>query len=159
MALCDKYPTRIRLDTSKKSDCYITTGGYIGPSATIIIVDQSFASLDEFINARKDSIIHYVLESPEETAYDELNLTEQVAEGGTEEAIITEGKTSTPLRADIVYPIDAYNTIKANKTNIGTLSSLNTASKTDLVSAINELAGKVGALEAKATEVTNETTE
>ena len=95
----------------------------------------------------------------EEYNYDELNLTEQVAEGGTEEAIITEGKTSTPLRADIVYPIDAYNTIKANKTNIGTLSSLNTASKTDLVSAINELAGKVGALEAKATEVTNETTE
>lgn len=101
----------------------------------------------------------YVLDSPEETTYDELNLTEQVSEGGTEEAIITEGKTSTPLRADIVYPIDAYNTIKANKTNIGTLSSLNTASKTDLVSAINELAGKVAALEAKATEVTNETTE
>mgnify|MGYP004682049983 CR=1 FL=1 len=88
--------------------------------------------------------ICYELATPEETAYDELNLTEQVAEGGTEEAIITEGKTSTPLRADIVYPIDAYNTIKANKTNIGTLSSLNTASKTDLVSAINELVGKVG---------------
>lgn len=88
--------------------------------------------------------ICYELAAPEETTYDELNLTEQVAEGGTEEAIITEGKTSTPLRADIVYPIDAYNTIKANKTNIGTLSSLNTASKTDLVSAINELAGKVG---------------
>lgn len=86
----------------------------------------------------------YELATPEETTYDELNLTEQVAEGGTEEAIITEGKTSTPLRADIVYPIDAYNTIKANKANIGTLSSLNTASKTDLVSAINELAGKVG---------------
>ena len=102
----------------------------------------------------------YVLDSPEETTYDELNLTEQVSEGGTEEAIITDGKTSTPLRADIVYPIDAYNTIKANKTNIGTLSSLNTASKTDLVSAINELANKVGALEAKATETaTNETTE
>ena len=96
----------------------------------------------------------------EEYNYDELNLTEQVSEGGTEEAIIADGKTSTPLRAEIVYPIDAYNTIKANKTNIGTLSSLNTASKTDLVSAINELAGKVGALEAKATEsVTNETTE
>lgn len=88
--------------------------------------------------------ICYELATSEEIAYDELNLTEQVAEGGTEEAIITEGKTSTPLRADIVYPIDAYNTIKANKTNIGTLSSLNTASKTDLVSAINELAGKVG---------------
>ena len=107
-------------------------------------------------------VYQLVSEKYEEYTYDELNLTEQVSEGGTEEAIITEGKTSTPLRADIVYPIDAYNTIKANKTNIGTLSSLNTASKTDLVSAINELAGKVGALEAKAkaTEsVTNETTE
>lgn len=159
LALCDKYPTRIRLDISKQNDCYITTGGYVGANATIIIVDQSFASLDEFINARKDSIIYYMLELPEEIAYDELNLTEQVSEGGTEEAIITEGKTSTPLRADIVYPIDAYNTIKANKANIGTLSSLNTASKSDLVSAINELAGKVAALEANATEVTNETTE
>ncbi len=104
-------------------------------------------------------VYHLAPEKYEEYTYDELNLTEQVAEGGTEEAIITEGKTSTPLRADIVYPIDAYNTIKANKTNIGTLSSLNTASTTDLVSAINELAGKVAALEAKTTEVTNETTE
>lgn len=90
--------------------------------------------------------ICYELATPEETTYDELNLTEQVAEGGTEEAIITEGKTSTPLRADIVYPIDAYNTIKANKANIGTLSSLNTASKTDLVSAINELVGNASAV-------------
>lgn len=85
-------------------------------------------------------------EQYEEITYDELNLTEQVAEGGTEEAIITDGKTSTPLRADIVYPIDAYNTIKANKANIGTLSSLNTASKTDLVSAINELVGNAAAV-------------
>ena len=123
---------------------------------------SSAASVQEFRAFLKNNPIEicYELEEGEEFAYDELNLTEQVAEGGTEEAIITEGKTSTPLRADIVYPIDAYNTIKANKANIGTLSSLNTASKTDLVSAINELAGKVGALEAKATEsVTNETTE
>ena len=88
----------------------------------------------------------YELATPEETTYDELNLTEQVAEGGTEEAIITDGKTSTPLRADIVYPIDAYNTIMANKAHIGTLSSLNTASKTDLVSAINELVGNASAV-------------
>lgn len=120
------------------------------------------ASVVEFRAFLKNNPIDicYELNTPEETTYDELNLTEQVSEGGTEEAIIVDGKTSTPLRADIVYPIDAYNTIKANKTNIGTLSSLNTASKTDLVSAINELAGKVGAIEAKATEsVTNETTE
>lgn len=158
--LCDSYETKDRLINSTESDKYITIAGYMGASASVIIVDQSFTSLDEFKNARKDSIILYALKTPEEIAYDELNLTEQVSEGGMEEAIIIDGKTSTPLRADIVYPIDAYNTIKANKTNIGTLSSLNTASKTDLVSAINELAGKVGALEAKATEsVTNETTE
>lgn len=125
-----------------------------------VIIDSSFnGDLSLFKKSIDNKSIIYEAKDIEETTYDELNLTEQVAEGGTEEATITEGKTSTPLRADIVYPIDAYNTIKANKTNIGTLSSLNTASKTDLVSAINELAGKVGALEAKATEVTNETTE
>nr|DAG23174.1 MAG TPA: hypothetical protein [Caudoviricetes sp.] len=133
----------------------------INKNGWIYIYDSAYetATPEQFKQSLQGVMLYYEMATPEETAYDELNLTEQVAEGGTEEAIITDGKTSTPLRADIVYPIDAYNTIKANKTNIGTLSSLNTASKTDLVSAINELAGKVGALEAKATEVTNETTE
>lgn len=133
----------------------INRGGWI------YIYDSAYetATPEQFKQSLQGVMLYYEMSTPEETAYDELNLTEQVSEGGTEEAIITDGKTSTPLRADIVYPIDAYNTIKANKTNIGTLSSLNTASKTDLVSAINELAGKVAALEAKATEVTNETTE
>ena len=133
----------------------------LGNDSELVIIDSSFnGDLSLFKKSIDNKSIIYEAKDTEETTYDELNLTEQVAEGGTEEAIITEGKTSTPLRADIVYPVDAYNTIKANKTNIGTLSSLNTASKTDIVSAINELAGKVGALEAKATEsVTNETTE
>lgn len=128
----------------------------------IYIYDSAYktATPEQFKQSLQGVMLYYEMATPEEIAYDELNLTEQVSEGGTEEAIITDGKTSTPLRAEIVYPIDAYNTIKANKTNIGTLSSLNTASKTDLVSAINELAGKVGALEAKATEsATNVTTE
>lgn len=132
----------------------------LGNDSELVIIDSSFnGDLSLFKKNIDNKSIIYEAKDIEETTYDELNLTEQVSEGGTEEAIITDGKTSTPLRADIVYPIDAYNTIKANKTNIGTLSSLNTANKTDLVSAINELAGKVGALEAKATEVTNETTE
>lgn len=131
----------------------------LGNDSELVIIDSSFnGDLSLFKKSIDNKSIIYEAKDIEETTYDELNLTEQVAEGGTEEAIITDGKTSTPLRADIVYPIDAYNTIKANKTNIGTLSSLNTASKTDLVSAINELAGKVAALEAKAAEVTNETT-
>ena len=143
--------------------------GFASARTIVGCVPKSVASnsqeLKVFLKKLKDEgnplTVVYPLTSDEyeESTYDELNLTEQVSAGGTEEAIITDGKTSTPLRADIVYPIDAYNTIKANKTNIGTLSSLNTASKTDLVSAINELAGKVATLEAKATEVTNETTE
>ncbi len=140
----------------------VISGAYVSSSDSLIITCLDIDTLSQFKEKLKSTpfVMNAELLKPEETSYDELNLTEQVAEGGTEEAIITDGKTSTPLRADIVYPIDAYNTIKANKTNIGTLSSLNTASKTDLVSAINELAGKVGALEAKETEsVTNETTE
>lgn len=176
----EDYPSSNKLEGFASSPFYYKKdGGYyfdkwaIGYANNRIIwgcVPKSIASnkseLLTYFKKLKDEgtpltvVYPLVSEKYEEYAYDELNLTEQVAEGGTEEAIITEGKTSTPLRADIVYPIDAYNTIKANKTNIGTLSSLNTASKTDLVSAINELAGKVGALEAKATEsVTNETTE
>ena len=137
-------------------------GVYVNYSFYLIVTCLDIDTLSQFKEKLKSTpfVLNATISNPKETIYDELNLTEQVAEGGTEEAIIKEGKTSTPLRADIVYPIDAYNTIKANKTNIGTLSSLNTASKTDLVSAINELAGKVGALEAKATEsVNNETTE
>lgn len=137
-------------------------GVYVNYTFLLIITCLDISTLSKFKEKLKSTpfVLNAEILTPEETTYDELNLTEQVAEGGTEEAIITDGKTSTPLRADIVYPIDAYNTIKANKTNIGTLSSLNTASKTDLVSAINELVGKVGALEAKAKEsVTNETTE
>ena len=176
----EDYPSSNKLEGFASSPFYYKKdGGYyfdkwaIGHANSRIIwgcVPKSIASnkseLLTYFKKLKDEgnpltvVYHLVSEKYEEYAYDELNLTEQVAEGGTEEAIITDGKTSTPLRADIVYPIDAYNTIKANKTNIGTLSSLNTASKTDLVSAINELAGKVGALEAKATEsVNNETTE
>lgn len=155
---CAKYITdtanHVEQQTTDKT--IALNGGY-----WIYIYDSAFktATQEQFKQSLQGVMLYYEMATPEETTYDELNLTEQVAEGGTEEAIITEGKTSTPLRADIVYPIDAYNTIKANKANIGTLSSLNTASKTDLVSAINELVGKVGALEAKATEVTNETTE
>lgn len=152
----NRYPSQIQ--ESESIDKVIGYKGYfIGEE--LWVIDSRYDTPEAFAAAMSGVILYYVLATPEETAYDELNLTEQVAEGGTEEAIITEGKTSTPLRADIVYPIDAYNTIKANKANIGTLSSLNTASKTDLVSAINELAGKVAALEANATEVTNETTE
>lgn len=155
---CEKYlVSTAALVTYQKKDKIIA----INNKGWIYIYDSAYetATPEQFKQSLQGVMLYYEMATPEEYTYDELNLTEQVSEGGTEEAIITEGKASTPLRADIVYPIDAYNTIKANKANIGTLSSLNTASKTDLVSAINELAGKVAALEANATEVTNETTE
>lgn len=155
---CVKYLTSTAtLATHQEKDKVIA----LNNKGWIYIYDSAYetATPEQFKQSLQGVMLYYEMATPEETAYDELNLTEQVSEGGTEEAIITEGKTSTPLRADIVYPIDAYNTIKANKANIGTLSSLNTASKTDLVSAINELAGKVASLEATATEVTNKTTE
>lgn len=155
---CEKYlASKTVTATHQEKDKVIalTNKGWI------YIYDSAYetATPEQFKQSLQGVMLYYEMATPEEYTYDELNLTEQVSEGGTEEAIITEGKTSTPLRADIVYPIDAYNTIKANKANIGTLSSLNTASKTDLVSAVNELAGKVAALEANATEVTNEITE
>ena len=155
---CEKYLASTEVLVTHQENDKTTA---ISNKGWIYIYDSAYetATPEQFKQSLQGVMLYYEMTTPEETAYDELNLTEQVSEGGTEEAIITEGKTSTPLRADIVYPIDAYNTIKANKANIGTLSSLNTASKTDLVSAINELAGKVAALEANATEVKNETTE
>ena len=80
-----------------------------------------------------------ILQQPEEYPYDELNLSMRVSPGGTEEAIIPKGVLSTPLRMDVVYPIDAYGTIVNNRQRIGNLSSLQTQAKADLVSAINEL--------------------
>ncbi len=142
---CAKYIT----DTANHVDQQITDKTIaLNRGYWIYIYDSAFktATPEQFKQSLQGVMLYYEMATPEETTYDELNLTEQVAEGGTEEAIITEGKTSTPLRADIVYPIDAYNTIKANKANIGTLSSLNTASKTDLVSAINELVGNASAV-------------
>lgn len=157
--ICDKFNKQKTLIADTTSEGYFLTKSRICYFRIKASKVATFQELRTWLSNNPIEIC-YELNTPEETAYDELNLTEQVFVGGTEEAIITEGKTSTPLRADIVYPIDAYNTIKANKTNIGTLSNLNTASKTDLVSAINELAGKVRSLEAKATESeNNETTE
>ncbi len=105
----------------------------------IYIKDSRYSDLESFANHfTENDELYYELATPEEYTYDELNLTERVAPGSTEEAIIPEGVLSTPLKIDVVYPIDAYGTIVGNKKNIGNLSSLQTSAKTDLVSAINE---------------------
>lgn len=104
----------------------------------IIISNRSANDIETLKASLQGAICYYELATPEEYEYDELNLAERVVPGGTEEAIIPEGVLSTPLKIDVVYPIDAYGTIVNNKKNIGNLSSLQTSAKTDLVSAINE---------------------
>ena len=104
----------------------------------VYIRDDRYTSVEEFIAGVTGKLLYYELATPEEYTYDELNLTERVVPGGTEEAIVPEGVLSTPLKIDVVYPIDTYGTIVNNKKNIGNISQLQTSAKTDLVSAINE---------------------
>lgn len=104
----------------------------------------------------------YELAQPEEHDIDGQNLTIKVAPDGTEEIIAPEGGdviASAPVVVDMVYPIDSYKTIKDNKAHIGSVSILATAAKSDLVAAINELTGRVAALETKATAETSTTEE
>ncbi len=109
-------------------------------SGVIYIKDSRYSDLESFINHfTENDELYYELATPEEYEYDELNLTERVAQGGKEEAIVSEGVLSTPLKIDVVYPIDTYGTIVNNKKNIGNISQLQTSAKTDLVVAINEL--------------------
>lgn len=75
----------------------------------------------EFKAAMQGVMLYYELAEPEVYEYDELNLTEIVVAGGKEIAIVPEGVESAPLVADIAYPIDAYNTIVANKAKIEAL--------------------------------------
>ena len=104
----------------------------------VYIRDDRYTSVEEFIAGVTGKLLYYELATPEEYTYDELNLSMRVSSGGTEEAIIPEGVLSTPLKIDVVYPIDTYGTIVNNKKNIGNISQLQTSAKTDLVSAINE---------------------
>ena len=90
------------------------------------IGDFGVSTQDELIAKLRQEIsngaeVYYELAEPIVTEYDELNLSERVSVGGLEEAIVPEGVESAPLRADIIYPIDAYNTIKSNKERIETL--------------------------------------
>lgn len=86
----------------------------------------------------------YKLVTPEETEYDELNLSYHVTPNGLEE-MIAEGN-SAPLSMSVVYGIDAYNSIINNRSNIGNMNNLTTTSKADLVSAINELKARIDAI-------------
>ncbi len=118
----------------EQEDMQIATDGQY-----IIISNRSANDIETLKASLQGAICYYELATPEEYTYDELNLTERVAPGGIEEAIVSEGVLSTPLKIDVVYPIDTYGTIVNNKKNIGNISQLQTEAKTDLVVAINEL--------------------
>ncbi len=140
---CSRYAVFPGINSG--NDKYITIPTYMGPPYTFIIVDSAFSSVKEFeASLTDDDVVEYELATPEEYDLDELNLTERVEPGGTEEIVVPEGEgiTSAPLVADIVYPIDSYNTIKANKERIGKVSSLATTEKGSLVAAVNELVNK-----------------
>lgn len=132
---CSKYLHLEQLEFVKGDDKTIS-----GNSSSIIFIrDSSYSDASAFKTALNGVMLNYELATPEEYSYDEVNLTERVYNGGTESAIVAEGKKSTPLVADIAYPIDAYNTIMANKERIGELSSLDTKEKSNLVAAVNEV--------------------
>lgn len=133
-----------------------------GSNAIKIILKRDAASAADAKAQLAGISMSYELAKPEVYDIDEQNLTIKVAPEGTEEIIAPEGGdviASAPIVADMVYPIDSYKTIKDNKAHIGSVSSLATAAKSDLVAAINELTGRVAALETKATAETSETEE
>lgn len=126
--------------------------------AVILVLPNSATSAADAQSKLVGVSLCYELAKPEEHDIDGQNLTIKVAPAGTEEIIAPEGGdviASAPVVADMVYPIDSYKTIKDNKAHIGSVSSLATAAKSDLVAAINELTGRVAALETKATAETS----
>ena len=67
--------------------------------------------------------LYYELAEPIVITYDELNLTSRVWRDGMEEIIVPEGKESSPISADVIYQINAFKTIKANKQGIEELNA------------------------------------
>lgn len=108
-------------------------------------VDSWKAHLAELYAAGTPLVVYYELAEPIVEELPPINAEYKVWGNGTENNV-AEGD-STPLIADVVYGLDAYTTIKMNKSNIGNLASLTTASKTDLVAAINELAARLASIE------------
>lgn len=80
-------------------------------------------SYEQMLNEVKDAEIIYELAEPIVTTYDELNLTSRVWRNGMEEIIVPEGKESSPISADVIYQINAFKTIKANKQGIEELNA------------------------------------
>lgn len=76
-----------------------------------------------FKTAMQGVKLYYELAEPIVTTYDELNLTSRVWRNGMESIIVPEGKESSPISADVIYQINAFKTIKANKQGIEDLNA------------------------------------
>lgn len=131
--------TNLRLTPMSSGNAEITDKSIgVTTAGTIRLRDESFANVSSFIASLTDNdILVYELATPTETTYDELAMTYKATPNGMESMVAE--NASAPLKADIVYPINAQGSIRNNSTAIGTLANLATTAKTDLVSAINEL--------------------
>lgn len=89
----------------------------------IVVADSSYTSLSDFKAAMQGVLLYYELAEPIVTTYDELNLTSRVWRNGMEEIIVPEGNESSPISADVIYQINAFKTIKANKQGIEELNA------------------------------------
>lgn len=89
----------------------------------IWIKDTAYTDVASFKSAMQGVLLYFELAEPIVTTYDELNLTSRVWRGGKEEIIVPEGKESAPIIADMVYQINAFKTIKANKQGIEDLQA------------------------------------
>lgn len=118
--VCGIYETSKNRYFSQAKDKTISTASGVvsGYIISLFVKDLAYNNAASFKEAMQGVMLYYELAEPIITEYDELNLSERVAVGGMEEAIVPEGVESAPLSADIIYPIDAYNTIKRNKANI-----------------------------------------
>lgn len=119
-AVCSLYPIDSST-SSNQNDKTIRVNQSNDTSGYMYIRNTDYTDVPSFVAHLGDAELVYELAEPIVTEYDELNLSERVAVGGMEEAIVPEGVESAPLSADIIYPIDAYNTIKSNKQRIETL--------------------------------------
>lgn len=96
----------------------------------MVFVDSAYTTLESWKShlvslkaAGTPLTVYYEFAEPIVTTYDELNLTSRVWRNGTEEIIVPEGKESSPISADVIYQINAFKTIKANKQGIEDLNA------------------------------------
>lgn len=103
--LCAKYETTTRLGIDNTDDAISLHG-----STTLRyfnVVDSDYSTVEAFKAAMNGVILYYELATPtSETFITPIDLTYAVEAGGTETWIVPEGRTSTAVTGNIIYPVD-----------------------------------------------------